>query len=88
MSVNIDTVLKTLNAICFSSIDAETTTNYFLLCRFFNLNQATVMNDLRNLPFSFSTVSDNRLISLLLYGDDKLHDTKNRLSDQLSTMIH
>ena len=44
------------------------------------------MNDLRNIPFSFSTVSDNSLISLLLHGDDKLHDTKNRLSDQLSTI--
>ena len=28
------------------------------------------MNNLKNIPISFSTVSDNNLISLLLYGDD------------------
>ena len=36
------------------------------------------MNDLENIPISFSTVSDNNLISLLLYGDDKFDDTKSR----------
>ena len=35
------------------------------------------MNDLENIPISFSKVSDNNLISLLLHGDDKF-DTKNR----------
>ena len=29
------------------------------------------MNDLENIPISFSTFSDNNLISLLLYGDYK-----------------
>ena len=36
------------------------------------------MNDLENIPISFSTVSDNNLISLLLYGNEKLDDTKNQ----------
>ena len=36
------------------------------------------MNDLEKIPTSFSPVSDNNLISLLLYGDDKFDDTKNR----------
>ena len=36
------------------------------------------MNDLENIPISFSMVNDNSLISLLLYGDDKFDDTKNR----------
>ena len=31
---------------------------------------AIFMNDLGNIPISFSTVNDNNLISLLLYGDD------------------
>lgn len=34
------------------------------------------MNDLGNIPVSFSTVSGN-LINLLLYGDDNLDGTKN-----------
>ena len=36
------------------------------------------MNDLENISISFSTFSDNNLSSLLLYGDDKFDDTKNR----------
>ena len=36
------------------------------------------MNDLEKIPTSFSPVSDNNLISLLLYGDDKFDGTKNR----------
>ena len=36
------------------------------------------MNDLENISVSFSTFSDNNLISLLLYGDDKFDDTENR----------
>ena len=34
------------------------------------------MNDLGNIPVSFSTVSCN-LINLLLYGDDNFDGTKN-----------
>ena len=77
----------TLNALSFCSIDAETTTHYFLLC-FYNSNQATLMNDLKNIPICFSTVSDNNLISLVLYGDDKLHDTKNRKNINVNYHIH
>ena len=36
------------------------------------------MNDLENISVSFSTFSDNNLISLLLYGDGKFDDTENR----------
>ena len=36
------------------------------------------MNDLENIPISFSTVSYTNVISLLLYSDDKFSDTKNR----------
>ena len=36
------------------------------------------MNDLGNIPISFSTVSDTNPVSLLLYGDDKFDNAKNR----------
>ena len=42
-----------------------------------NSNRAILMNDLENIPISFSTVSDN-LISLLPYSDGKFDDVKNR----------
>ena len=36
------------------------------------------MNDLGNISISFSTVSDTNPVSLLLYGDDKFDNAKNR----------
>ena len=36
------------------------------------------MNDLENIPISFSTVRDNNLISLFLHGNNNFDDTKNR----------
>ena len=36
------------------------------------------MNDFENFPTSFSTVIDNNLISLFLYGDGKFDGIKNR----------
>ena len=68
----------TLNLLCSCSIEPETTTQYFLRCYFYNSNRATLMNDLENISISFSTISDNNLISVLLYGDDKLDGTKNQ----------
>lgn len=36
------------------------------------------MNDLKNIPVSFSTFSNNNLTSLFLFGDGNFDDTKNR----------
>ena len=66
-----------LNPLCSCNIEAKTTAHFFLLCNFHNSNRATLMNDLENIPMSISTVSDNDLIILLLYNDDKFDDTKN-----------
>ena len=36
------------------------------------------MNDLENVPISFSAGSDKKLISLLLYGDDTVHEKESK----------
>ena len=66
-----------LNPFC-SCIVVPTIHYYFRHCRFYNSNQATLMNDLKNIFICFSTVSHNNLISLVLYGVDKFDDIKNR----------
>ena len=68
----------TLNPLCSCSIEAKTTTHYFLRCHFHGSIWATLMNDLEIILIPFSTVCDNNLISLLLYGDDTFDETKNR----------
>ena len=46
----------TLNPLCFCSTEAGTTTHYFRRFHFHNSNRATLMNDLENIPISFSTL--------------------------------
>ena len=70
--------INILNSLCSCGIEAETTAYYFLRCLFYNSNWATLMNDLENIPISFPMITDNNLISFLLYGNDKFDDTKNR----------
>ena len=67
---------NTLNPLYSCSIKVETTTHYFLRGRFYNLNLTTLVNDLENIPISFSTLV--KIISLFLYGNDTFDDTKNR----------
>ena len=75
---NLDTVLKTL--------EAETTIKLFLRCYFYNANQVTHVKYLKCILISLSTASDNILINILLYGDDKFNDLKNR--EILMSAIH
>ena len=63
VSTNLSAVLKgTLNPTCICSIESETT-----------IHSITTLT-----PISFSSVSDNYLISSLLYDHDEFDDTKNR----------
>ena len=52
----------TLNPLCYGSMRAKTITHYFLRCHFYTTT-------------FFTTISNNNLISFLLFGDDKLNDT-------------
>ena len=42
-----------LNPLCSCSIEVETTTRYFLRCRFYNSSGAILMNDLENVSIFF-----------------------------------
>ena len=66
----------TLNPLCSCSIEAETTLHFFLRCQFFNDIRGILMNDLINIDRSFPSLSQDKLISILLYGSDAF-DNKN-----------
>ena len=66
----------TLNSLCSCSIEAETTLHFFLRCQFFNDIQEILMNDL-NIDRSFPSLSQDKLISILLYGSDAFDNKKN-----------
>ena len=64
-------------------MEAETTA-LIMCCHFYNSNQTTLTIDRENIPISFSMVSDNNLISLVLFARDKFDDTKN----EKKKMVH
>ena len=78
----------TLNPLCSCSIEATTTTHYFLRCHFHGSIWATLMNDLEIILIPFSTVCDSNLISLLLYGDDTFDETKKSKNINVNYQIH
>ena len=69
-------VLDILNPLC--SFEDETTTHYFLRCHFYNANRSALMNNLNEIDSFFSTLNDNNFIDLILIGNDKFDDKKNR----------
>ena len=68
----------TLNPLCSCSIEAETTLHFFLRCQFFNDIRGILMNDLINIERSPPSLSQDKLISILLYVSDAFDNKKNR----------
>ena len=65
----------TLNLLCSCSIEAESTSHYFMRCHFFDALWATLMYDLRNIDGDLCTLRDENLTNTLLYGN-QTHDGK------------
>ena len=67
----------TLNPLCSCSIEAESTSHYFLRCYFFDVLRATLMNDLTNIDNDLPTVRAENLTNILLYGN-QIYDDKRK----------
>ena len=68
-----------LSSLYTCSIEAETTTHYFLQYHFYIANRSTLMNDLNETGSSFSILKYNKFIDLILYGNNIFDDKKNRI---------
>ena len=66
-----------LNPLSPYSIEAETKTDYFLRCHYYNASRSALMNDLNEIVISFSTLNENKFIDLILCGSDKFDGKKN-----------
>ena len=67
----------TLNPLRSCSIEAETMLHFFLRYQFFNDIREILMNDLMNIDRSLPSLSQDKLISSLLYGNDAFDSKKN-----------
>ena len=66
----------TVNPLCSCSIEAESTSHYFLRCHFFDTLWATLTEDLRNTDSHLRTPRNENLTNILLYGN-KIYDDKS-----------
>ena len=69
--------LDTLNPLCSCSLDVETTAHFFLRCHNYAAIRTTLLNDLKLIDDSIPDLSDNLLVNLLLFGDQKFNPTEN-----------
>ena len=66
-----------LSPLCPCSIETESTAHYFLSYHFYNANKSALMNKWNEIDSSVSTLTESKLIDLILYGSDKFDVKKN-----------
>ena len=68
-----------LNPLCSCSIEIEDTSHCLLHCHHFSYHLAALMNSVKSLCDSFDSISDNVKEDLLLYGDSRFDENKNKV---------
>ena len=68
-----------LNLLYSCSIEAESTSHYFLCCRFFDALRTTLMYDIRNTDSDLLILRDENLSNILLYGSQIYNDKTNEI---------
>ena len=69
----------TLNPLCKSSKDIESTMYFFLHCTNFLIPRQTLFQKIRNIDDSILSQSETQLTQTLLYGNQNYHSSINKL---------
>ena len=67
-----------INPLCSCSLDIENTIHYLLHCRHFLHFRKDLINSVRSVCDDFESFHDNVKKDILLYGDSRLEENKNR----------
>ena len=68
-----------LNPLCSCSLEIEDTAHYLLHCHHFSTQRANLMNSVKLAFQNFEFLSENNKKDLLLFGDSRFHENKNKL---------
>ena len=63
----------TLNPLCSCSLEPETSNHFLLHCPHYDTHRQTLFDYIYTIDESISNLSDDNLVSLLLYGNSKLY---------------
>ena len=68
-----------LNPLCSCSLEIEDTSHYLLHCHHFSHHRVVLMNSVKSICDNFDSMSDNVKEDLLLYGDSRFDENKNKV---------
>ena len=68
-----------LNHSCSCSLEIEDTTHYLLHCQHFSNHRYDLMNSVKSIIPNFESLTDNNRIDILLYGDSRFDESKNKI---------
>ena len=75
-----------LNPLCSCSLETEDTLHYLLHCHHFSIYRRDLMNSVKSVYDDFESLPDNAKKLVLLYGESRLDQNKNKLI--LESTIH
>ena len=67
-----------MNLLCSCSLEAEDTLYYLLHCHHFNQHRLDLVNSVKSVLDNFESLPDNIKKEILLYGDLRLDNNKNK----------
>ena len=76
----------TLNPLCSCDLEIESTNHYLLRCPFYTCIRKTLLDNITDVIGPVSDLSDDKLVNLLLYGND-VYSTRQKFSVLQNTII-
>ena len=67
-----------MNPLCSCNLEVEDTLHYLLHCHHFSQFRNDLMNSVKSVSDDFESLSDSNKKDVLLYGDSRLDENKNR----------
>ena len=68
-----------LSPLCSCSLEIEDTSNYLLQCHHFSNRRKDLMNSVNSIIPNFESMNDNMKKDILLYGDSRFDENKNKI---------
>ena len=78
--------LDTINPLCSCSLEIESTDHYLLRCPFYTSIRKTLLDNIVDIIGSISNLSDDKLVLILLYGND-VYSTEQNASVLKNTIV-
>ena len=72
-----------MNPVSSCSLEIEDTFHYPQQCHHFTLHRIDLMNSVKSICNNFKSMTDKNKITLLLYGDSRFDENKNKILLQI-----